>query len=358
MTRRDWFPSAVQRAPVLSLVLLPLAGSARFAAAAEPNKAETAAGPAAWAGDLTPIAPAEWNEARAAHLLERAGFGGTPEDIARLANMTPQEAVRHLVRYRQVANVAIPPFDESAKQSLAVQSGLHAPVVFSDPQRFARAGDPSQEPVYQRMVNRQTAQGNQTLSFLQEISATASTSSAQVRAATAKYKTPISYGSHSSVSTLSTDLKKVAALIAAGFPTRVYYVSQGGFDTHGNQLGTQQGLLMYVSDALEGFLKDMNRLGRSQDVALVLFTEFGRRVAENASGGTDHGTATPMFVLGAKVKGGLYGSYPSLTDLDHGDLKMTTDFRSVYATMIKEWMGYGETKQILRGEFATLGVFG
>ena len=97
-----------------------------------------------------------------------------------------------------------------------------------------------------------------------------------------------------------------------------------------------------------------------------MFSEFGRRVAENASGGTDHGVAGPMFILGKEVKGGIYGQHPSLIDLDMaegaggmgGDLKMTTDFRSVYATMIKEWMGVDDTRSILKADFPTLGVFG
>jgi len=92
-------------------------------------------------------------------------------------------------------------------------------------------------------------------------------------------------------------------------------------------------------------------------VALMMFTEFGRRVEENGSLGTDHGTATPMFVVGKGVKGGLYGQHPSLTDLDDGNMKMTTDFRRVYATMIQEWLGYDDTEALLKGKFAPLGVF-
>lgn len=247
-----------------------------------------------------------------------------------------------------IVNVAL-------KQSLAVQAAMHAPVVFSDPHRFVRAGDPAQEPVYRSFLDRKSETTNKTLSFLRDISRTAQGNSARVRDAVASYKTPVSYGSESIASTLSSDLKKVAALISSGFSTRVYYVSMGGFDTHAGQLQQQQGLLMYVADALEGFLTDMKRLGRGQDVAMMMFTEFGRRVAENQSGGTDHGTATPMYVLGEKVKGGLYGAYPRLDDLDaNGDLKMTTDFRSVYATMIEEWMGYQDARGILRGDFPTL----
>jgi uncharacterized protein (DUF1501 family) len=243
------------------------------------------------------------------------------------------------------------------RQSLAVQAGLHAPVVFYDPNRFVRAGDPAQEPVYRSFLDRPGSSANQTLSFLRDISRTAQTSSARVRDAVASYRTPVSYGSESIASTLSADLKKVAALISAGFPTRIYYVSMSGFDTHAGQLGAQQQLLMYVADALEGFLKDMKRIGRGQDVAMMMFTEFGRRVAENQSGGTDHGTATPMYLLGEKIKGGLHGEYPSLADLDaNGDLRMTTDFRSVYATMIKNWMGYKDPSTILKGDFPTLQV--
>ena len=251
-----------------------------------------------------------------------------------------------------IVNIAV-------KQSLAVQANLHAPVVFSDPARFVRAGDPGQEPVYRGFLDHNSASSNRTLSFLRDISRTAESSSGKVRAAVAGYKTPVSYGSESLASTLSIDLKKVAALIHAGFPTRVYYVSMSGFDTHATQAGTQQQLLMYVADALEGFVKDMQRIGRSSDVALMMFTEFGRRVEENQSGGTDHGAATPMYVIGEKLKAGLHGKYPSLDDLDaNRDLKMNVDFRSVYATMIREWMGYSDTKTILKGDFPTLGIFG
>ena len=147
-------------------------------------------------------------------------------------------------------------------------------------------------------------------------------------------------------------------MIHAGFPTRIYYVSLSGFDTHANQSGTQPQLLMYVADALEGFLKDLTRLGRASQVAVMVFTEFGRRVAQNQSQGTDHGAATPMYIVGAPVNGGLYGQYPSLEQLDdNGDLIMTTDFRRVYATMIKEWMGFENTEALLKGDFPTLGVF-
>jgi uncharacterized protein (DUF1501 family) len=114
---------------------------------------------------------------------------------------------------------------------------------------------------------------------------------------------------------------------------------------------------MYTADAVRGFVEDVKRIGRADEVAVMIFTEFGRRVEENGSLGTDHGTATPMFVIGKGVRGGFYGKHPSLTDLDDGNMKMTTDYRRVYATMIKEWLGYDDTAAVLKGTFDPLGVF-
>ncbi|MFP6616605.1 MAG: DUF1501 domain-containing protein, partial [Candidatus Hydrogenedentota bacterium] len=124
-----------------------------------------------------------------------------------------------------------------------------------------------------------------------------------------------------------------------------------------SQASAHTGLFNQAGDAVHAFINDLNRIGRADDVSLLIFTEFGRRVQENASKGTDHGVASPMFIVGNDVKGGFYGDHPSLTDLDEGDLKMTTDFRSVYATMTKEWMGFEDTQSILRQDFETLGAF-
>jgi uncharacterized protein (DUF1501 family) len=116
-------------------------------------------------------------------------------------------------------------------------------------------------------------------------------------------------------------------------------------------------LLMYTADAIRGFMEDMKRIGKADQVAMMVFTEFGRRVEENGSLGTDHGTATPMFIVGHGVRGGFYSKHPSLTDLDDGNMKMTTDFRRVYSTMIKEWLGYDDVAAVLKGNFEPFGVF-
>ena len=240
-------------------------------------------------------------------------------------------------------------------QSLAVRSSRHSPLVFDDPARFRREGTDDEKQTLAALSHTRTTT-NSTLEFLATTAQNATVSSDFVRQASAAYRTPVDYGVGGG---LGGNLQKVAALIAAGMPTRLYYVTYAGnsFDTHVQQADLHNRLLMYTADAVRGFMEDMTRLGRADEVALMMFTEFGRRVEENGSLGTDHGTATPMFVVGKGVKGGFYGAHPSLTDLDDGNMKMTTDFRRVYATAIKEWLGYDDTELVLKGRFEPLGVF-
>jgi uncharacterized protein (DUF1501 family) len=150
-------------------------------------------------------------------------------------------------------------------------------------------------------------------------------------------------------------LQEVAALISANLGTRVFYVSFAGasFDTHTNQLRRQPLLLSQLSDGLAAFQADLGQMGKADDVVTVCFSEFGRRVHENAGGGTDHGTASEMFIVGKRVKGGLYGEYPSLTNLDQGDLKFSTDFRAVYGTLIDRWLG-GNSAAVLGQQYEDL----
>jgi uncharacterized protein (DUF1501 family) len=131
----------------------------------------------------------------------------------------------------------------------------------------------------------------------------------------------------------------VARCIEAGAPSRVYSVSLGGFDTHADERDTQQRLLSEVDAAVSGFLARMTGSDRGRLVVLMAYSEFGRRVAANANEGTDHGTAGPVLIAGSRVRGGFIGEQPSLTDLDDGDLKATTDFRDVYATLLTRVLG-------------------
>jgi uncharacterized protein (DUF1501 family) len=138
---------------------------------------------------------------------------------------------------------------------------------------------------------------------------------------------------------LEAQLDLVARCVKAAVPTRVYMVSLGGFDTHADERGTQEELLKTVDEALTPFLRQMRTNTYGKKLVVMMYSEFGRRVAANASQGTDHGAAGPVFLAGAPVKGGFYGDEPSLTDLNDGDLKITTDFRDVYHELLSHTLG-------------------
>ncbi len=240
-----------------------------------------------------------------------------------------------------------------SRQSLAVRSRRHVPVVFDDPNKF------SQEIFYDERAALPTDVVNQQITnpsrrFLLETAQSAKQASALVREAWSKYHSPVDYGIVGLV------LPKVAALIAAGMPTRLYYTAyrNNAFDTHVFQNDTHKRLLTYASDAVAAFLQDLERIGRADDVVVMVFSEFGRRVPENVNLGTDHGAANLMFVAGKQVKGGQYGAIPSLTQLDPGDnLVFTTDFRRVYATLIASWLGLKDTRELLNGDFQPFDMF-
>ncbi len=269
--------------------------------------------------------------------------GGEPLGwLGRLAD----GAYEHDAQGNKIVNIG-------TRQSLAVRARHHQPLVFNDPRSFRREGSNAEKKSIEGLRPGPTE--NPTLEFMAATAKNAVESSEFVREAAAGYSTPIDYG----IGGLSPQLRRVAALINAEMPTRLYYVSYQGnsFDTHVHQADPHARLLAYTADAVRGFAEDLKRIGRADDVAIMMFTEFGRRVEENASLGTDHGTATPMFVIGNGVQGGLHGRHPSLTDLDDGNLIMTTDFRRVYATMIEQWLGFEDSASILKGAFGPIGLF-
>lgn len=196
-------------------------------------------------------------------------------------------------------------------------------------------------------------EGESNLAFLERVAMDARVSSAKVLELAAKHRTRVKYDG----TPIARSLNMVSRLIAGGMPTRVYYVSHGGFDTHNRQVNSHDRLLGQLDSALKSFFSDLKEQGNSKRVVLMTFSEFGRRVAENASAGTDHGRASCQFILGEGVKGGLYGSHPSLTDLDKGDLKHTVDFRGVYATLLEKWLKT-PSKPVLGGDFKKLGFLG
>jgi uncharacterized protein (DUF1501 family) len=189
------------------------------------------------------------------------------------------------------------------------------------------------------------------LDFLRRTSLDAQVSSDKVLAITKRAQNLAEYPG----SALASSLKLVAKLIGGGLPTRVYYVSQGGYDTHVNQINQHARLLQDLGDSIKAFVADLTAQGNLDRVLLMTFSEFGRRVSENANGGTDHGAAAPMFVIGKKIKAGLRGRYPSLApeDLFEGDLRFNVDFRSVYSAVLEEWL-QTKSEPILGGKFTPL----
>ena len=169
----------------------------------------------------------------------------------------------------------------------------------------------------------------------------------------AGYKTDASYPA----SPIGRSLALAAQIIGSNIGTHVLYVQHGSFDTHVSQKGTQDRLLGEFSDAIAAFYNDLSAHGNEGRVLTLTFSEFGRRVGENASRGTDHGEASPLFMIGGGVKGGIYGSYPNLSSLNMGNLSFTTDFRSVYATVLERWLGR-PAAPILSGNFSTIAAIG
>ena len=240
-----------------------------------------------------------------------------------------------------------------SKQSLAVKSEKHVPVVFDDPNRFMREAFAAEKKALD-VVPDIGEMENPSRRFLLDIARGANDASALVRDAWSTYDSPVDYGVN------DLDLQKVVALLDAGMPTSLYYVSyrNNSFDTHVFQNNLHRRLLTYTSDAVAGFIRDLERIGRADDVALMIFSEFGRRVPENVSLGTDHGAANAMFVVGNQVKGGHYGKLPSLTELADGDnLAYTTDFRKVYQTITQGWLGHNDSANLLGGDFGTFNFF-
>ncbi len=175
--------------------------------------------------------------------------------------------------------------------------------------------------------------GGVELNFLRQAASTTYTAAQQVQEF-ARRGSPIDYPG----SPLARGLELIARLISGGFGARVFHIELGGFDTHVRQERNHEPLLWTLSQAVGAFQRDLEHHGVAQDVSTLIFSEFGRRVAENGSKGTDHGAGAPCFVVGRSVAGGLYGEGPDLSSLDEGDVPFSTDFRSVYTCLERDWM--------------------
>ena len=186
---------------------------------------------------------------------------------------------------------------------------------------------------------------NPQLDFVRKIANSVTEGSDDIQKALSKSTSEISYPKTG----LSKNLEWIARLVKGNLNSKVYYTSLGGFDTHDNQLEIHKRKLTELNDAIFSFYTDLKKAQLLQNVTIVVFSEFGRRVKDNGNG-TDHGTAAPMFIIGGNNKSNIIGNNPNLADLDNGDLKHQIDFRSVYATLLKQKMNFDYTKIGIRNE--------
>lgn len=231
---------------------------------------------------------------------------------------------------------------------LAMQGRQYKPIAFETPDLFRWTGldlHDSLEAPYLEITNAETDEDlahNPNAQFLMRTALDARLASDQIRKAV-ESRPLVAYPGNG----LARQLAMVAAMIRAGLETRVYYVTLGGFDTHAGQGGANgrhANLMDQFASSIAAFYADLKAQGNDSRVLTMSFSEFGRRVAQNGSGGTDHGTAAPMFFFGPMVRPGVHGAHPSLTDLDDGDLKFHTDFRSVYTDVLNAWMKSDATR--------------
>lgn len=238
----------------------------------------------------------------------------------------------------------------SGRSPKAIQGRKHAGISFQRPESYRYLGGKAKqlEALHRKLDRQALARGTDhpNLDFIAQTSINANASSDEIlrvaKSGDANYPS----------SKLATSLKTVAALIRGGLGTRVYYVFHGGFDTHRAQRDQHSRLMTELGDAVAAFQNDLSDQKNADRVLTMAFSEFGRRVKENGSQGTDHGKAGPMFLFGPNVNAGFHGTAPGLAagELDQGDLKHTVDFRSVYASVLENWL-LTSSRPVLGSEF-------
>ncbi len=231
--------------------------------------------------------------------------------------------------------------------SLALKGEDIKGIALEDPRRLYTT---SQEKYFKDMLAQHKAEHEQPVEYLYKTMAETVSSADYIFKQSRLHPSGETYPN----TDLGKGLKTIASLIFSDINTKVYYISLGSFDTHINQEAQQKRLFTELNDAVKAFVKDLKTNNRFNDVLLFTFSEFGRRVSQNASGGTDHGKANNMFFIGGGLKKqGLYNSLPDLKNLDDGDLKYQVDFRQVYATVLNNWLG-ADAGTILKQNIAPL----
>ena len=230
--------------------------------------------------------------------------------------------------------------------SLALKGEQSKGLAFKDPKKLFNSSNGK----YFKDINANHQSGEETIDYLYKTMSETISSADYIYQQSKTHPTNEVYPATS----LGKDLKTIASLIFSDINTKVYYVSLGSFDTHVNQEGQQKRLFTELNNAVKAFTSDLKKNNRFNDVLMMTFSEFGRRVTQNASGGTDHGTANNMFFISGGLKQkGVLNAMPDLADLNEGDLKHKVDFKNVYATVLNKWLG-ADDKMILGGKFETL----
>ena len=230
--------------------------------------------------------------------------------------------------------------------SLALKGEEFKGLAFKDPKRLYNTASGK----YFKDLSADHKNGEETIDYLYKTMSETISSADYIYQQSKAHPTGESYPN----SELGKDLKTIASLILSDIDTKVYYVSLGSFDTHVNQDNQQKRLFTELNEAIKSFTTDLKKNNRFQDVLMMTFSEFGRRVSQNASGGTDHGTANNMFFISGSLKQkGLINAMPDLADLNEGDLKHKVDFKNVYATVLNRWLG-ADDKIILGKNFEYL----
>jgi uncharacterized protein (DUF1501 family) len=240
------------------------------------------------------------------------------------------------------------------KQPFALMSrNVRVPSIHSLEQfRLQGTEDAAFKKAVTELAEARRGEGNDLLNFVQSSTSSAIATSDRLVTSGKEYSSSVTYPT----TQLATHLQTVARLVASGLKTSVYYVQLNGFDTHSQQPAAHEGLLRQLGDAVKAFLDDIEHQKQADRVTVMAFSEFGRRVEQNASEGTDHGTAGPMFLAGASIKPGPIGNLPNLQKLKDGDLQFNIDFRQVYAATLQQWFRC-DPKSILLGEFKPVDVF-
>ncbi len=256
---------------------------------------------------------------------------------------------RYLDSNCQSCKNAYAAIEVDSRLSLAMQGVERKGLAIKSPEEFYKN---TKDPFFKSVLENSDFPEHGNLGYMYKTLLETSSSAEYIAQKVKLYKSTATYPNTG----LANQLKTVSRLICSGMETRVYYVSLSGFDTHINQIGQQGNLLKQYSEAISVFLNELKMNDRLEDTIVMTFSEFGRRVQQNASNGTDHGTANNVFLFGGKLKSpGIFNDSPDLSDLDSGDLKYKVDFRNIYATILKNWLG-NEDPTIFNKSFSHLGI--